>query len=289
MRLYAPAKINWSLEVLGRRDDGYHEVHSVLQTIDLSDVIEVTPAPELRLDVEGQHEASEDDLLLRAARLLHEESGYKEGALIRLSKEIPVAAGLGGGSSDAAALLRGLNQLWGLGWGRERLASLAAMVSSDAPFFLWGGTALAQGRGERITPLPDVAALPLLLVMPPWSLPAKTARMYASLDPGDFSDGSRTQRLVEALHNGKRPRDDLLYNAFERVAYKVWPQLAQYRDALLEAGARRVHLAGSGPALFVLADNEQRQRLLKTKLGSLPGQIILARTLGAAAATRLEP
>ncbi|MFQ5880590.1 MAG: 4-(cytidine 5'-diphospho)-2-C-methyl-D-erythritol kinase, partial [Dehalococcoidia bacterium] len=220
MRLYAPAKINWTLEVLGRPDSyrGYHEIRTVLQTIDLADVIEVWPAADLRLEVIGPHQASEDDLVLKAARLLQEESGHRGGALIRLTKRIPVAAGLGGGSSDAAAVLRGLSQLWGLGWGSERLAAIAAVVSSDATFFLYGGTALAQGRGERIAPLPDVPPTRLVLVVPPWSLPDKTARMYQGLVEGDFSDGSRTQRLVRRLQKGEPPADSDLCNAFQRLA-----------------------------------------------------------------------
>jgi len=291
MRLYAPAKINWTLEVLGRSqsDESYHEIRTVLQTIDLTDIIEVTPAQKLSLEVVGAHEISENDLLLVAARMLQEESGYAEGAHICLTKRIPVGAGLGGGSSDAAALLRGLNAMWGLNWERRRLASLAAKVSSDASFFLWGGTALAEGRGEHITPLPDAPPRPLLLIVPPGSLPNKTARMYASLGQSDLSDGYCTQLLLKALHEGKTPNDDLLVNAFERAAYEMWPQLIEYRDILLSAGVRRVHLAGSGPALFVLVSDQEQQRLFLDNLGTLRSAAIPVYTIGAEAAVRIEP
>jgi 4-diphosphocytidyl-2-C-methyl-D-erythritol kinase len=289
MRLLAPAKINWTLEVLGRRQDGYHEIRSVLQTIDLADEVELVPADKLQLEASGPHRPSGDDLALRAARLLREESKYEGGARIRLSKRIPLAAGLGGGSSDAATVLRGLDSLWGLGWPPERLAALAAKVSSDAPFFIFAGTALAEGRGERVTPLPDVPPTRLVLVVPPWQEADKTARMYANLGQGDHSDGSGSQRLVEALRNGSSPDEALICNAFQRAAYANWPDLARYRDALLAAGAGVVHLAGSGPALFALAHSNEEAGALLSGVGGLPGLAIVAHTLTAAAATRLEP
>lgn len=288
MRLHALAKINWTLEVLGRRDDGYHEIRSVLQTIDLADVIELAPADKLRLEVRGSHEVSEDDLTLKGGRLLQGESEYRGGALIRLSKGIPPASGLGGGSADAAAVLRGLNLLWGLRWPKERLASIAAEVSSDASFFLFGGTALAEARGEQITPLPDIPPTRLVLVVPPWSLPNKTARMYARLREGDFSDGRRTRRLLEALGQGRGPEPELLYNAFEKGADETWPDLARYRQAFLKAGAPRVHLAGSGPALFALAKSEEEANTLHAAVSLLPGAAFIAHTVAVAEATRLE-
>jgi 4-diphosphocytidyl-2-C-methyl-D-erythritol kinase len=288
MRLHAPAKINWTLEVLGRRDDGYHEISSVLQTIDLADVLELAPADTLRLEVRDYEGSEEENLALEAARLLRVESGWSGGAMIRLTKRIPVAAGLGGGSSDAAAVLRGLNDLWSLGWPAERLAALAAKVSSAAPFFVPGGTALVQARGERVAGLPDLAPRRLALMVPPWSLPQKTGSMYARLEKADFVDGGRSQRFVEALRSGQEPGEEFLYNCFHRAAYEVWPDLARYRDVFLAAGARRVHLAGSGPALFVLAHGEEQAKAFQARLRSLPGVALVAGTLDAKAATRLE-
>ncbi len=289
MRLWAPAKINWTLEVLGQREDGYHEIRTVLQTIDLADIIELAPARELRLEVRGYTGPPQEDLALKAAQVLRQESGWPGGAVIRVAKRIPVAAGLGGGSSDAAAVLRGLNRLWGLGWPAQRLTALAAKVSSDAPFFLLGGTALAEGRGERITPLPDALPRWLVLMVPPWSVPQKTSNMYARLATADFSDGRYSQRFIDALASGREPAEELVYNCFQRAAYEVWPGLAHYRDALLAGGARGVHLAGSGPALFALARGQEEARALQAGLGALPGQAFVVGTVGAEAATRLEP
>lgn len=289
MRLYAPAKINWTLEVLGPRPDGYHEVRTVLQTIALWDVLELEPAPVgERLEVEGAYEAGEDDLVLRAARLLREGSGCPHGVRLRLRKEIPAAAGLGGGSSDAAAALRGLDLLWGLGYGREGLAPLAARLGSDVPFFLYGGTALARGRGEEVIPLPDAPERWLLLVVPPFHLPEKTRRMYRSLSPADFTDGSRSAALAEALRQGAPIEDDVLHNAFQGAAYRLFPGLAAYREALLAAGAQRVHLAGSGPALFALAGDRAAAEALERALRLPGGRALVVRTVGAAEALRVE-
>ena len=281
MRLIAPAKINWTLEVLGARDDGYHEVRSVLQTIALCDVVHLEPAKELTLLTDGSRSPSEDDLALLAARLLAEAVGRLPKVAIRLTKRIPAAAGLGGGSSDAAAVLRGLDRLWGLGLGQAVLAQMASRLGSDVPFFLFGGTALAQGRGERITPLPDCPIARLVLLVPPFSLPEKTRRLYQALTPADFGDGSHTQALVRGIHDGGRIDDDCLYNCFRRAAFVTFEGLAAYEAALLAAGARRVHLAGSGPALFALAGDWSADEALRGALSALEAQVFVVRTLAA--------
>jgi len=286
MRLYAPAKINWTLEVLGRRDDGYHEVRTIIQTVEPCDALELAPADGLDLEVEGAQEPSQDDLVLRAAALLG--GGGAGGARIRLSKRVPVAAGLGGGSSDAAAALRGLNELWRLGYGDARLAEIGAGIGSDVAFFVYGGTALAEGRGERVTPLPDLAPTWLVLMVPPFHLLEKTRRMYDALTPADFTDGSRTEALLRRLRRGLPIADEGLYNAFQRAAYEVFEGLEAYRDALLAAGARRVHLAGSGPALFALGPDEGTARAVHDRLRPPGGQALVVRTLTAAEARMRE-
>jgi 4-diphosphocytidyl-2-C-methyl-D-erythritol kinase len=294
MRLYAPAKINWTLEVLGRRDDGYHEVRTIIQTVGPCDTLELAPADGLELEVEGAHEPSQDDLVLRAAALLG--GGGAGGAHIRLSKRVPVAAGLGGGSSDAAAALRGLNELWRLGYGDAQLAEIGAGIGSDVAFFVYGGTASAEGRGERVTPLPDLAPMWLVLLVPPFHLPEKTRRMYDALTPADFTDGSRTEALLGRLRQGLPIVDEGLYNVFQRAAYEVFEGLGAYRDALIAAGARRVHLAGSGPALFALGPDEAAAQAMHDRLRRPGGQAprrapvwaLVVRTLTAAEARLME-
>ena len=265
VRATACAKINWSLEVLHRRPDGYHEVRTVIQTIDLCDTLELHPAAELCLEARGEGlPAEQENLVMKAVHLLREQAAGSPGARIRLSKAIPVAAGLGGGSSDAAAALRGLNELWGLALPPEALEDMAASLGSDVPFFIRGGTALAEGRGERVTPLPDTAPRELVIVVPPLTLVNKTQRMYSLLTAADYTDGSATERLVDAIRRGKPVEDSHLLNVFDAPAFRAFPELERLRQALLAAGAPSVHLAGSGPALFALAaDATRRERLIR--------------------------
>jgi len=304
VRTVAPAKINWTLEVLGRRPDGYHEIRSVMQTIDLCDEVEVQTKEEgigregksepaasaggASLAVEGIHEAAEDDLALRAVRAFEEATGRKLPAEIRLVKPIRVAAGLGGGSSDATAVLRGLATLYRLDVPDADISAIAARIGSDVPFFLTGGTALAEGRGELITPLPDVLETWLVVVAPPIWMEEKTKRMYGALTPEDFSDGRRTQALAERLGRGERVRGEDLCNAFERAAYESFKGLAACRDRFLEAGAGKVHLAGAGPSLFAVFDSRGEADGVVGRLQGSEGQVIVARALGAEEAVRVE-
>ncbi len=302
MRTVAPAKINWTLEVLGRRKDGYHEIRSVMQTLGLCDEVEVRDgignkehgtgsvvrAGEATLVVEGAQDVTEDDLTVKAARALEEATGRELPVAIRLVKRIPVAAGLGGGSSDAAAVLRCVDGLYGLGLPAEELAAIGARVGSDVPFFVYGGTALAEGRGEQVTPLREVAVGWLVMLAPPISVGDKTKRIYGALNDGDFSDGSRGEVLSQRLRRGEPVREEDLHNVFERVTYEVFEGLEAYGDALLAAGAEAVHLAGAGPALFVLARGEEEAREMANRVQGSGAKICVARTLSAREATAVE-
>ncbi|MEE8370141.1 MAG: 4-diphosphocytidyl-2C-methyl-D-erythritol kinase, partial [Dehalococcoidia bacterium] len=182
---------------------------------------------------------------------------------------------------DAAASLRGLNRLWGTALGADRLSLLAAQLGSDVPFFLHGGTALAAGRGEIISSLPDAPTAWLLILVPPYKLTDKTKRMYQALTASDLSDGSRSQALAERIREGEPIDDSWLFNAFEPAAYAAFAGLEQYRNALLAAGSRRVHLAGSGPALFALASDRAEAELMRRSLPPSAGEVFLARTITA--------
>ncbi len=248
----ACAKTNLVLEVLGKRSDGYHEVATVLQEIDLKDVLTFEEHPRIRVE-------PADDLVLKAAKLLEEVAMCGKGASISITKGIPVAAGLGGSSSDAAAVIRGLNDLWGLRLSSSQLVSVASRVSSDTAFFLHGGTALCEGRGERVTPLPSLAPSWVVLVRPAVALPpGKTGTLYASLRPSHFTDGERARRMVDLLREGGPVPHASLFNAFERVACTAFPGLERYWRRFGELGAEAVHLAGSGPTLFTLVSDESQ-------------------------------
>jgi len=272
------AKVNLVLEVLGKRPDGYHEVATVLQTISVHDEVRARLADDLALGACGDI-PPRDNLVLRAAEALRAATGSRQGAHLSCAKDIPVAAGLGGGSSDAAATLRALDALWGLKTPREQLLAVAAGLGSDVPFFLWGGAALARGRGEWIDPLPDPPPLWLVLLVPDLAVPSKTRTMYGLLGPGDYSDGSRALRLGERLRRGSLPQPEHLFNAFEGPALRQFPAL-RAAHAALRALAGHAWLAGAGPALFALFERRSAARACFRRLAERGYRTLLARTVG---------
>ena len=273
------AKVNLTLEVLGKRDDGYHEISSVLQTIDLADLLSFEPATGIRFvcrDPGTGQTASFEEMALKAASLLLGEAACSKGAVIRAeSVRIPRAVGLGSSAGIPATVLKGLNELWSLGLSLEGLSRLAARLGSDTPFFIYGGTALAEGRGERITPLPPPLPTWLVLLKPEMEpLPSKTAAMYSLLDSSHFTTGTATRRLVSELRQGRPLQSSLLCNTFEGVAFDFFPQLGEYRRRFLAAGAGSVHLVGAGPMLFTLVPGQTEgeglaKRLKDEGLGAL--------------------
>jgi 4-diphosphocytidyl-2-C-methyl-D-erythritol kinase len=185
--------------------------------------------------------------------MLRQQAGSPRGALITISKRIPVSSGLGGDSSDAAAVLLGLNQLWQLGIPPGGLAGIAATLGSDVPFFLNGGTALAQGRGEFIVPLPDMQRAWIVLLMPQVERPEfKTGAMYSRLSPEHFTRGDVTDALVARLTRGEPVRSCDLCNIFEKVALEALSGLDRYYSEFQCIAQTSVHLAGAGPALYAL-------------------------------------
>ena len=250
LALKAHAKVNLTLEVLGRRDDGYHDIASIFQTVELHDTLTLEPADSITLKCDRPELESEDNLALRAARLLSEHTGCGKGARIGLEKGIPVSSGLGGGSSDAAAILRGLNRLWGLNLSHAELGPLAAQLGSDVPFFLHGGTAMVHGRGERVRPLPPADLQWMVILTPEIPLPRKTASLYARLGKPSFTIGALTRKLEARIRGGGDVPPQFLFNAFDAVAFDAFPGLEQYWSTFTSLGAREVHLAGSGPSMF---------------------------------------
>ena len=253
----AYAKINLTLEVLRKRADDYHEIVTVFQEIDLEDTLTFEEHPELVLECDHHELQSDENLAFKAARLLQEENDCRKGAFISIEKGIPLSSGLGGGASDAAATLRALNELWKLGLSTERLVRLASRLGSDVAFFLYGGTALGEGRGERVTPLPPFPTSWIVLFCPPVNIPSgKTKRLYDSLDASHFGEGRSTEEIVEALDRGGEISSSSLVNTFEKVAFTAYEGLEGHWQRFRELGADSVHLAGSGPTMFTLAQDK---------------------------------
>jgi 4-diphosphocytidyl-2-C-methyl-D-erythritol kinase len=263
--LSAAAKINLALEVLGRRDDGYHEVVTVLQAVDLSDRLVLEDADTLELRTTASDVPTDgSNLALKAAQRLSEAAGSSRGARITLDKRIPVAAGLGGGSADAAAVLVGLNRLWALRWPVARLAEVAARLGTDVPFFLRGGAALGTGRGEQLAPLPS-CGLALVLVNP--RVAASTAEIYSGVVPAMYSDGGRARGMVEALRSREPGRvAATLGNTLERVASARYPDVEQMEAALLAAGALGAAMSGSGLTVFGVARSYDHARQIRARI-----------------------
>ncbi|MGP8080017.1 MAG: 4-(cytidine 5'-diphospho)-2-C-methyl-D-erythritol kinase [Dehalococcoidales bacterium] len=261
----APAKINLTLEVLGIRTDGYHEIRSVIQTLSFCDTLQITPGKEINFKGNMTEWSSEQSLVIKAVKLLKEATGCTKGAKIKIKKRIPLISGLGGDSSDAASLLRGLNEFWELNIPPNKLRDMAQNLGSDVSFFLTGGTALMAGRGETITALPPVPHQWVILIVPDVSgIPGKTKRLYNMLQPSHFTDGKITDKLVTDLKSGAVLSTSLLFNTFENVVFTRGEELTDYRDHLLKLGAPNVHLAGSGPTLFILLDKKpQAEELLQ--------------------------
>ncbi len=285
--LRACAKINWTLEVLGRRPDGYHEIRSVLQTVALCDSVAVGEAERRSLSVAAPAEADlgplEDNLVWQAA------TAYPAApaVAVRLKKRVPAAAGLGGGSSDAAAALRGLDQLASRPVGPERLEQLAARLGSDVPFFVRGGTQLAAGRGELLQPLPDVPPAWLVLATPPLAAGRKTARLFGLLGQADFADGAATARLVRRLNAGEPVTPQALFNTFDRVAGDAFPGLQRYRSALVDACGHAL-LCGAGPSLFALAPGPREAHAAAARLRAHGVPARAVRTVPALTSTRMR-
>jgi 4-diphosphocytidyl-2-C-methyl-D-erythritol kinase len=258
----APAKVNLGLEVIGRRDDGFHEIATIFVAIDLYDRVTLSPADGLELSCTDHSLAGEENLALRALHLLRNETNYPGGAVIHLHKRIPAASGLGGASSDAAAALRGGLQLWDQALSEDKLNDLAAHLGSDVSFFLRGGCAIGRGRGDRLEPLPVPADFWFIVVVPNVRIPAKTATLYARISTTDFSDGSRVTTQAARLGSSLALDVTLLENAFTRPLYEIAPEFAALPEIMRDAGAESVAISGAGPAHYaVLTDANEAERI----------------------------
>ena len=273
----AHAKINWALDITGRRPDGYHLLDMVMQRIDLHDDMSFEAARDVTLVVDGAvPEDAEANLAVRAARALNAHAGLNRGARITLKKRIPARAGLGGGSADCAATLRALNALWGLDLPDGTLSALGAKLGADVPFCLAGGLARVTGIGEVIEPVPDAPEIPLVLVTPGGGL--STAEVFRLWDRGGFPpvalDAPALARAVARRALVKLDR--LCVNALTAPAVELMPEIVSVMDVLRRLGAKAVFMTGSGSTVVGAFDNPDAAR---RAAGNIPGAI-MTRTLG---------
>jgi 4-diphosphocytidyl-2-C-methyl-D-erythritol kinase len=281
VRLRACAKVNLALEILGRRTDGYHEVRTVLQTIALWDDVDISTVPARGVTVDAPRgwdvPHDEANLAVRAIRRYSQQTGVDVS--LRLHKRVPPAAGLGGGSSDAAAALRGSDLLNSAPFGGSWLQRLGAELGSDVPFFVRGGTQLAEGRGELLSPLPDAQPAWLVVVVPPLTIDRKTATLYGLLDGSTFTNGNHTRSLTHAVAAGRALEPTLLYNGFDAVADRAFPELPRYREALVACCGHAL-LCGAGPSLYAIVADDVRAQAAVAALREAGVPAFATRTAG---------
>lgn len=250
MRLFSPAKINLHLRILGRRADGYHDLYMLMEKLDLCDAIELEITKgslEIATPIEGV--SQEENLIYRAALLLQKESGVSCGVRISQIKQIPMGGGLGGGSSNAATVLKGLNELWGLDWPVARLAEIGVQIGADVPFFLYDGPAIVEGIGDLVTPIAPLPKLPLILLNP--GVHVATPLAYRLWDDAQLSSAETTT---------------LLHNDFEKVILDKHPEIATAKKTLLATSPVGALMSGSGSTLFAIYDSVSARDTAFTQL-----------------------
>ncbi|MED1412380.1 MULTISPECIES: 4-(cytidine 5'-diphospho)-2-C-methyl-D-erythritol kinase [Bacillus] len=277
----APAKINLSLDVLGKRQDGYHEVKMIMTTIDLADRLELTELVEDRIEILSHNRYVPDDqrnLAYQAAKLLKEKFNVKKGVSITIEKTIPVAAGLAGGSSDAAATLRGLNKLWNLGLTIDELAELGAEIGSDVSFCVYGGTAIATGRGEKIEHIKTPPSCWVILAKP--HIGVSTADVYGNLRLNRVTHPN-VDKMVEVINHGDyKGICDTVGNVLEDVTFAMHPEVARIKAQMKRFGADAVLMSGSGPTVFGLVHHDSRMHRIYNGLKGFCEQVYAVRLLG---------
>ena len=277
----APAKINLTLDVLYKRPDHYHEVEMVMTTVDLADRIGLEPRKDGLIKIISADRFVPDDdrnFAYQAARLLKDTYGIAEGVSIKIEKEIPIAAGLAGGSSDAAATLRGLNEMWGLNLTMDELAELGAKIGSDVSFCVHGGTALATGRGEKIKELPAPPACWVVLAKP--KIGVSTADVYGGLKLEGI-EHPNTKQMIEAIQ--KQDYElvcQSVGNVLETVTFTLHPEVVTIKEQMQRFGADAVLMSGSGPTVFGLVDSETRAARIYNGLRGFCEEVYVVRMLG---------
>lgn len=264
----ALGKINLGLDVLGRLDNGYHQVRMVMQTVHLYDTLKIykTAEPGIRLRTNlGFLPVNEDNLCVKAARMLMEEFQLTEGICIDLHKRIPVAAGMAGGSSDGGAVLYAMNRMFDLGLSRRELMERGVKLGADVPYCLMRGTALAEGIGEELTPLPPMVKCPVLIAKP--AISVSTPQVYHSYDALSDVSHPDIDGLIAAIREKDLSRIAArMGNVLEEVTAGEYPVIRELKEAMMESGALNAMMSGSGPTVFGLFDDEDTMERAKEDL-----------------------
>jgi 4-diphosphocytidyl-2-C-methyl-D-erythritol kinase len=259
------AKINLHLQVIGRRADGFHDLCTVFQTISLHDTLTVSPADEIKMTCgDDRLSVGEENLVVRAALRLRDRTGVSCGARLHLEKLIPAPGGLGGGSSNAALALLALNKLWNLGLTIDELHPVAESLGSDVPFFLYGGTALGMGRGEIVEPIEDFEAKCMLVVTPNVAVATREAFKRLNTRALTKQESKRKLQICRFDLESADFKYTAFKNDFETTVFAAYPEVERVKNTLLDLGAERAMLSGSGGSVFAIFDkDETRQATIK--------------------------
>ena len=261
IEIKAYGKINLTLEVLGLQADGFHEIKSIMQSIDLHDEIIMEETDDGKISLAGSSKElryDDSNLIMKSARMLQSKYGIGKGASIFLKKKIPIEAGLAGGSSDAAGTLIGLNKLWKLNLSPEELSEIGERIGSDIPFTIFGGTAVAEGRGEKITKIRSIEEEGLLIVKPDFG--ASTKRIYNEVDKNFKSRGiSYTDLMLEAINKGKNYKG-YLHNDLAEATIKLYPEVNSILEKFKDEGVLGL-TSGSGPTCYCFGDNDSINKI----------------------------
>lgn len=283
MKIYekAPAKINLVLDVKRKREDGFHEVEMIMTMVDLADRLEMEPLSRDQIIISSQVgyiPLDEKNLAFQAAQLIKERYGVKQGVYIHLDKKIPVAAGLAGGSSDAAATLRGLNRLWQLGISEQELCQLGAELGSDVPFCVTGGTALATGRGEKLERIANPPQCWVVLAKPPINV--STADVYGRFRVNKIDKHPSISDMITALEGGSfSSMCNSLGNVLEQVTLSLYPEVRQLKESMIRLGADGVLMSGSGPTVFGLVSKQAKLSRIYNGLRGYCKEVYVVRML----------
>lgn len=277
----APAKINLTLDVLHKRPDGYHEVEMIMTTVDLADRVGLELRRDGEIFVHSSNNFVPDDqrnLAYQAAKLLKDRFNVSSGVSITIDKEIPVAAGLAGGSSDAAATLKGLNELWNLGLSLDDLATLGAEIGSDVSFCIYGGTAIARGRGEKIEHISAPPSSWVILAKP--TIGVSTAAVYGGLKLDGIEHPDTAGMLTAIKTNDYAKMCGTLGNVLESVTLDMHPEVASIKEQMKRFGADGVLMSGSGPTVFAFVQTEARTTRIVNGLKGFCDEVYAVRLLG---------
>jgi len=277
----APAKINLSLDVLSKREDGYHDVEMIMTTIDLADRLELISLDNDRIEVclESRYVPSDErNLAYQAAKTLKERYGIDKGVRINIDKVIPVSAGLGGGSTDAAAVLRGLNRLWSLHIPMDELAELGAEIGSDIPFCVHGGTAIAKGYGEKIEKIASPPPCWVILAKPDIGVSTRTIFEKVHVDKLTHPN---TDEVIRALYEKDfKKLCANMGNALEQITLQEYPEATHTKEVMKQAGVPGVLMSGSGPTVYGLVEHHRKAKSVFNAMRGFCDEVFLVRLLG---------